>query len=78
MSKRRARHIGKEILDGIRRLKRGKVGRIVNHSPVVEKRARRRKVSIRGRGADKWCLDSPVPLNLLSGSSRNSRGEAFA
>ena len=40
MSKNRARHIGKEILDGIRQLKKGKVGRIINCPPVAETRSR--------------------------------------
>ncbi|MBI5854614.1 MAG: helix-turn-helix domain-containing protein [Nitrospirae bacterium] len=40
MNKRRSRDIGTEILEGIRQLKRGKVGRIINYPPVAETRAR--------------------------------------
>ncbi len=40
MPKRRSRDIGAEILQGIRLLKRGKVGRIMTYPPVAETRAR--------------------------------------
>ena len=40
MRKKPARNIGHEILEGIRQLKRGKVGRITNCPPVAETRAR--------------------------------------
>jgi putative transcriptional regulator len=40
MAKQSARDIGTEILDGIRELKRGEVGRIVTFPPVAETRAR--------------------------------------
>lgn len=40
MAKGRSRDIGAEILDGIRQLKRGKVGRVVTYPPVAETRAR--------------------------------------
>jgi putative transcriptional regulator len=40
MSKTRERNIGQEILDGIREIKRGEVGRVVAFPPVAETRAR--------------------------------------
>ena len=40
MAKRQKRDIRAEILEGIRQLKRGEVGRITNFSPVAETRAR--------------------------------------
>ena len=40
MSKKHPRNIGAEILEGIRQLKRGEVGRIVTLPPVSETRAR--------------------------------------
>lgn len=40
MAKNQARDIGAEILEGIRELKRGEVGRIVTFPPVAETRAR--------------------------------------
>jgi len=40
MTKKRARDIGSEILEGIREIKRGEVGRIVTFPPVAETRAR--------------------------------------
>lgn len=40
MPKKPARNIGHEILEGIRQLKRGNVGRIMNRPPVAETRAR--------------------------------------
>lgn len=40
MAKRAKRNIGQEILDGIRQLKKGDVGRIVNRPDVAETRAR--------------------------------------
>ena len=39
MSKTTERDIGEEILEGLRQLKRGEVGRVVNHPPVAEVRA---------------------------------------
>lgn len=40
MVKEHARDVGKEILDGIRQLKRGDVGRLVVYPPVAETRHR--------------------------------------
>jgi putative transcriptional regulator len=40
MSKERSRDIGAEILEGIREIKRGEVGRVVTFPPVAETRAR--------------------------------------
>jgi putative transcriptional regulator len=40
MSKKRIRDIGAEILDGIREIKSGQVGRVVTFPPVAETRAR--------------------------------------
>ena len=40
MSKKRSRDIGSEFLEGIRQLKRGKIGRVVSVPPVAETRAR--------------------------------------
>ena len=40
MAKRRTRDIGAEILEGIRELKRGEVGRVVTLPPVAETRAK--------------------------------------
>ena len=40
MSKKHSRNIGAEILEGIRQLKRGEVGRVVTLPPVSETRAR--------------------------------------
>ncbi len=40
MAKRRTRDIGAEILEGIREIKRGEVGRVVMFPPVAETRAR--------------------------------------
>lgn len=40
MLKRRKRNIGNEILKGIRQIKRGEIGRVINVPPVSETRAR--------------------------------------
>ncbi len=40
MANRRERNIGAEILEGIREIKRGEVGRVVVFPPVAETRAR--------------------------------------
>jgi putative transcriptional regulator len=40
MANRRERNIGAEILQGIREIKRGEVGRVVVFPPVAETRAR--------------------------------------
>jgi putative transcriptional regulator len=40
MAKQRARNIGQEILQGIREIKRGEVGRVTIFPPVAETRAR--------------------------------------
>ena len=40
MAKKQARNIGMEILDGLREIKRGEVGRVVVYPPVAETRAR--------------------------------------
>ena len=40
MTKARRRDIGAEILEGIRHLKRGEVGRVITFPPVAETRAR--------------------------------------
>ncbi|HYX24924.1 MAG TPA: hypothetical protein VFC23_12275 [Thermoanaerobaculia bacterium] len=40
MAKKRSRDIGAEILEGIREIKRGEVGRVVTFPPVAETRAR--------------------------------------
>jgi putative transcriptional regulator len=40
MSKDRSRDIGAEILEGIREIKRGEVGRVTTFPPVAETRAR--------------------------------------
>jgi putative transcriptional regulator len=40
MVKKRKRNIGTEILEGIRQIKRGEVGRVISVPPVSEIRAR--------------------------------------
>ena len=40
MAKKHSRDIGDEILEGIREIKRGEVGRVVTFPPVAETRAR--------------------------------------
>jgi putative transcriptional regulator len=40
MARKPARNVGAEILEGIRELKRGEVGRVVTFPPVAETRAR--------------------------------------
>lgn len=40
MPKKPVRRIGEEILEGLRELKRGEVGRVVTYPPVAETRAR--------------------------------------
>lgn len=40
MSRKHSRNIGMEILDGIRQLKSGEIGRVVTLPPVAETRAR--------------------------------------
>ena len=40
MAKKRTRDIGTEILEGIREIKRGEIGRVVTFPPVAETRAR--------------------------------------
>jgi putative transcriptional regulator len=40
MASRRERNIGAEILEGIREIKRGEIGRVVTFPPVAETRAR--------------------------------------
>ena len=40
MAKKRTRNVGTEILQGIREIKRGEIGRVVTFPPVAETRAR--------------------------------------
>jgi putative transcriptional regulator len=40
MTSKKDRDIGKEILEGIRQIKRGEIGRIVNYPPIAETRSR--------------------------------------
>jgi putative transcriptional regulator len=40
MAKKQIRKIGEEILEGLRELKRGEVGRVVTYPPVADTRAR--------------------------------------
>jgi len=40
MTSKKDRDIGEEILEGIRQIKRGEIGRIVNCPPIAETRAR--------------------------------------
>ena len=40
MAKQRDRNIGEEILEGLREIKRGEVGRVTVYPPVAETRAR--------------------------------------
>lgn len=40
MAKKLVRKIGEEILEGLREIKRGEVGRVVTYPPVAETRAR--------------------------------------
>jgi putative transcriptional regulator len=40
MAKKHERRIGEEILEGLREIKRGEVGRVIAHPPVAETRAR--------------------------------------
>lgn len=40
MAKQRDRNIGEEILEGLREIKRGEVGRVMVYPPVAETRAR--------------------------------------
>ena len=40
MPKKQTRNIGEEILQGLREIKRGEVGRVVTYPPVAETRAR--------------------------------------
>lgn len=40
MTKKTGRNIGAEILEGIREIKRGEIGRVVTFPPVAETRAR--------------------------------------
>ncbi len=40
MNRRRSRNLGAEILEGLRQLKRGEVGRVTTLPPVAETRAR--------------------------------------
>ena len=40
MTSKKDSDISKEILEGIRQIKRGEIGRIVNYPPIAETRAR--------------------------------------
>jgi len=40
MAKKLVRRIGEEILEGLREIKRGEVGRVVTYPPVADTRAR--------------------------------------
>jgi putative transcriptional regulator len=40
MPKKQSRNIGQEILEGIREIKRGEIGRVTTYPPVAETRAR--------------------------------------
>jgi len=40
MTSKKDRDIGEEILEGIRQIKRGEIGRIVNYPPIAETRVR--------------------------------------
>lgn len=40
MAKQRDRNIGEEILEGLREIKRGEMGRVMVYPPVAETRAR--------------------------------------
>ena len=85
MSKRRSRNIGAEILEGIRQLKRGKVGRIVNYPPVAETRARvglsqvefARLLGVSVRTLQEWEQERRVPSGparmLLAIAHKNPR-----
>jgi hypothetical protein len=37
MAKKQVRRIGEEILEGLREIKRGEVGRVVTYPPVADK-----------------------------------------
>ncbi len=40
MARKQVRRIGEEILEGLREIKRGEVGRVVTYPPVADTRAR--------------------------------------
>ena len=40
MTKKRKRDIGAEILEGLRHLKRGTIGRVIHYPPIAQTRAR--------------------------------------
>ncbi len=85
MNKRRSRDIGAEILEGIRQIKRGKVGRIVNYPPVAETRARvglsqaefARLLGVSVRTLQEWEQERRVPSGparmLLAIAHKNPR-----
>jgi putative transcriptional regulator len=85
MSNRRVRDIGTEILEGIRQLKRGKVGRIINCPPVAETRARvglsqadfARLLGVSVRTLQEWEQERRVPSGparmLLAIAHKNPR-----
>lgn len=85
VSKKRARDIGAEILEGIRQLKRGEVGRVVTFPPVSETRARvglsqsefARLLGVSVRTLQEWEQGRRVPSGpartLLAIAHRNPR-----
>jgi len=85
MPKKHSRNIGKEILEGIRQLKRGEIGRVVTLPPVSETRARvglsqsefARLLGVSVRTLQEWEQGRRVPSGpartLLAIAHRNPR-----
>ena len=85
MPKRRSRNIGAEVLEGIRQLKRGEIGRVVTLPPVSRTRARvglsqsefARLLGVSVRTLQEWEQGRRVPSGpartLLAIAHRNPR-----
>lgn len=85
MPKKHSRNIGMEILEGIRQLKRGEIGRVVTLPPVSETRARiglsqsefARLLGVSVRTLQEWEQGRRVPSGpartLLAIAHRNPR-----
>jgi putative transcriptional regulator len=81
MAKKQARDIGVEILEGIREIKRGEVGRVTTFPPVAETRARvglsqaefTRLLGVSVRTLQQWEQGRPQVPDSSAGTSKLDR-----
>lgn len=69
MLKKKSRNIGAEILEGIRQIKRGEIGRVTSLPPVSETRARA------GLCQSEFARLLGVSVQTLQESEQGQRGE---